>query len=100
MSELSNYAMSLILEDRIDEAKECLLAESIESDIIQSVGEVSALDYLLKLEKFFDQRDLYLFRGWQDAQVLSRPKVDRFWDARFACREEYRTEGCVALLLE
>lgn len=79
MSELSDYAVSLIMEDRIDEAKECLLAESIETDLIKSIGEVSALDYLLKLESFFDQRDLYLYRGWEDAQILSRPKIDKFW---------------------
>jgi hypothetical protein len=93
MSELSDYAVSLIMEDRIDEAKECLLAESIETDIIKSIGEVSALDYLLKLESFFDQRDLYLYRGWEDAQILSRPKIEKFWvtlDLRVAPHTELK----------
>lgn len=79
MSTLTDYAMTLILEDRIDDATECLLAESIESDIIQAIGETSKLDYLLKFERFIDERDLYLYKGWEDAQILSSPKVDKFW---------------------
>jgi|ERR1044071_2759436 hypothetical protein len=79
MGELSDFAMQLILEDRIDEAQETLLAESIESDLIQSIGETSQLDYLLKMEKFFDDRDLYVYDGWEDAQVLSSPKIGKYF---------------------
>jgi hypothetical protein len=79
MSELTQYAMDLLLEDKLDEAKEILLAEAIESDIIRHIGETSKLDYLLKFEKFLDDRDIYLFNGWEDAQILSAPKVSKFW---------------------
>jgi len=79
MSNLSDFAMQLILEDRLDEAQECLMAESIETDLIQAVGETSQLDYLLKLEKFFDDRDLYVYTGWEDAQVVAPPKIGKFW---------------------
>lgn len=79
MSQLTDYAVSLIMEDRLTEAQECLLAESIESEIIQAIGETSQLDYLLKFEKFLDERDLYIFHGWEDAQVLCAPKIDKFW---------------------
>lgn len=79
MSALTDYAMTLLLEDRVDEAQECLMAESIESDIMQAIGETSELDYLLKIERFFDERDLYLYSGWEDAQILSAPKVAKFW---------------------
>ena len=79
MSTLSDYAVDLIMEDRIEEAQDVMLAESIESDIISAIGETSQLDYLLKLEKFFDERDLYVFNGWEDAQILASPKVDKFW---------------------
>ncbi len=71
--------MKLIMQNRIDEAQEILIAESIENDLLQRISETGILDYLLKLEKFFDDRDLYLFRGWEDAQVLSQPKIDKFW---------------------
>jgi hypothetical protein len=107
MSELSDYAMRLLmnlqcencgheqpdsgkvelcekcgigeLQDRAADARECLLAESIESDIVKNIGETSKLDYLLKLEKFFDERDLYLYQGWEDAQIVEAPKVTKFW---------------------
>lgn len=109
MSELSNYAMRLlmnvqcpecgyeqpdngsgtaqlcedcgvgVMQDRVDEARECLLVESMETELIKNIGETSKLDYLLKMEKFFDDRDLYLFDGWENAQVISAPTVDKFW---------------------
>lgn len=76
---LSEYSMKLIMQDRLDEAQEILIAESIEDDLLQRISETSVLDYLMKLEKFFDERDLYLFRGWEEAQILSQPKVEKFW---------------------
>jgi hypothetical protein len=107
MSELSDYAMRLLMnvecpecgheqldtqnnqlceecgggpmKDRIMEAKETLLVESIESDLIKNIGETSKLDYLMKMEKFFDNHDLYLFKGWEDAQILEAPVVEKYW---------------------
>lgn len=79
MSDLSDYTMRLILEDRIDEAEEALLCETMETDLLQRINETGALDYLMKLEQFFDQRDLYLYRGWEDAEILNAPKIDKFW---------------------
>ncbi len=67
------------MNDQIEEAQEILLAESIESDLIKNISETSKLDYLLKTEKFFDDRNLFLYDGWEDGQVLSAPKVDKFW---------------------
>lgn len=67
------------LKDRGADARECLLVESIESDIVKNIGETSKLDYLMKMEKFFDEHDLYLYKGWEDAQILSAPKVNKFW---------------------
>lgn len=107
MSELSEYAMRLLttvkcshcgheqsdtgseqiceecnegpMNDRLDEARETMLAESFETDLIKNIGETSKLDYLLKLEKFFDDRDLYLYSGWEDAEILGSPNVSKFW---------------------
>lgn len=107
MSELSEYTMRLLMNvecpncgheqadkgyqqiceechvgqmrDRLDEARECLLVETIESEVVKQIGETSKLDYLMKMEKFFDDRDLYLYPGWEDAQVLGSPKIEKFW---------------------
>jgi hypothetical protein len=76
---LSEYTMRLILEDRIEEAEEMLLCETIESDLLQKINETGSLDYLMKLEQFFDQRYLYLFPGWEDAQILAAPQIGQFW---------------------
>lgn len=79
ISPLSEYTMRLIMEDRIEEAQEALLCETIENDLLQKINETGSLDYLMKLETFFDQRDLYLYKGWEDAEILSPPKIDKFW---------------------
>jgi hypothetical protein len=79
MSSLSDYTMKLIFEDRIDEAQEALLCETIENDLLAKINEVGVLDYLMKIEQFFDQRDLYLYRGFEDAEILAAPKIDKFW---------------------
>jgi hypothetical protein len=76
---LSEYTIKLIFEDRIEEAEEMLLCESLENDLLSKINETGALDYLMKIEQFFDQRDLYLYNGWEDAEILSAPKIDKFW---------------------
>ncbi len=76
---LTEYTMRLIMEDRIDEAQEVLLCETIENDLLQRINETGSLDYLMKIEQFFDQRDLYLYKGWDDAEILAPPKIDKFW---------------------
>lgn len=79
ISPLSEFTMKLIMEDRIEEAQEILLCETIENDLLQKINETGSLDYLMKLETFFDQRDLYLYKGWEDAEILSPPKIEKFW---------------------
>ena len=76
---LSEYTMQLIFEDRIDEAEEMLLCETIENDLLKQINETGSLDYLMKMEQFFDQRDLYLYKGWEDAEIVSAPKIGKFW---------------------
>jgi hypothetical protein len=107
MSELSEYAMRLLMNvhcpncgheqldsgdeqlceachttnmvERTQDAREVFLVESIESDLVKNIAETTKLDYLLKFEKYLDDRDLYLYQGWEDAQILGPPKVDKYW---------------------
>lgn len=107
MSELSEYAMRLLINvhcpncgheqpdtgneqiceschvttmiERTGDAKEALLVESVETELVKNIAETSKMDYLLKFEKFLDDRDLYLYHGWEDAQVLAAPEISKYW---------------------
>lgn len=106
MSELSEYAMRLLMNvhcpncgheqsdngndqtckechspmvERITEAREALLVESIESQLVKNIAETSKLDYLMKFEKFLDDRDLYLYKGWEEGEILGSPDVGKYW---------------------
>jgi hypothetical protein len=79
MGLLYEYAVQLLLEDRVDEATDAIVAEGIEDELLQQIRSTSELDYLLKLDQFFDERNLYMYDGWENAQILKQPKVDKFW---------------------
>src|SRR6185437_9887994 len=78
MSELSEYAVNLLMDGRIEEAEEVMLVESTEGDLRRQIGEVSYLDYLLKFSKYLDDHDVQIFEGWDDA-LLYRPEIRQFW---------------------
>lgn len=65
--------------ERTSDAREALLVESAETELVKNIAETTKLDYLLKFEQFLDDRDLYLYKGWEDAQILGSPTVDKFW---------------------
>ena len=79
MSVLAEFAVDLIMEGRDDEAKEMIIAEDISNKMLKAVGEVTLLDYLMKFEEYLDDHDINLFDGWEDAEVICQPKVDKFW---------------------
>lgn len=79
MPELAEHAVDLILEDRLDEAEKMLIAEDVEDKLLKAIGEVTLLNYLMKFEEYLDNRDVTIFKGWDPAELLARPKVDRFW---------------------
>ena len=71
----------LIMEDRLDEAKDWLLREGLEQTVLKGISNASYMDYLMRLEEYLSNRDIYLFgKQWDNAEVLlDKIRVDKFW---------------------
>lgn len=97
--------VDLILSDEPDEAQHHLLVENEEEQILKAMGgEKMPMNYLLKFEEYLDEHDIYLFDGWEEAQIVGKPQVDKFWctfyvfcakgtDLRGALRVKNEKEG-------
>jgi len=80
MSHDLSHVVDLLLDSEDTSAAEhALLMENEEDRLTRKLGNQTLTDYLLKFEEYLDNHDLYLYDGWEDAQVLGRPKVKRFW---------------------
>ncbi len=77
--QICESCQTMTMIERTGDAREALLVESFEAELVKNIAETSKMDYLLKFEKFLDDRDLYLYQGWEDAQILEAPKVDKYW---------------------
>jgi hypothetical protein len=72
--------VELILEEDLEQAEYHLLIESTEERIIQALdGERMPMDYMLKFEQFLDEHDIYLFDGWDTAQFVTKPRIEKYW---------------------
>lgn len=68
-----------IIDSKPDETRRIALNENNETNVLRLVGETSLLNYLCKMEAFLDQRDVYVFRGWDKAEISRKPVVEKFW---------------------
>lgn len=74
------YVVDLLLEDDDEGAIERLLLEGDEENIVRSLGgETTLMNYLMKFEEYLDDHDIYLFDGWEHAEVIGQPVVEKFW---------------------
>lgn len=74
------YVVDLLFEDDEEGALEYLLLENEEEQIVRSLdGEITLMNYLINFEEYLDDHDIYLFDGWDKAEVLKPVKVDKFW---------------------
>lgn len=71
----------ILSEDDTDFEKieETILLENDEERILRQMGDSTYMNYLMKFEEYLDDHDIYLFDGWEDAKILGKPKVDKFW---------------------
>jgi len=79
MGELAEYAVDLLLNGKIDEAKQTLLVEAVQDQVLRAIGETSLLNYMMKFEQYLDDHDIYMFDGWDDAEFVGKPKVETYW---------------------
>ena len=57
-----------------------LLVEDEEADLVRTIGDTSLVHYCMKCQQFIeDELDLYVFKGWEDAEFVGAPKVEKFW---------------------
>lgn len=57
-----------------------LLVEDEEAQLVQVIGDTSLVHYCMKCQQFIeDELDLYVFKGWEDAEIVGAPKVEKFW---------------------
>lgn len=60
------------------------LAEILSEEIVDKGDqgewvEDSYQGYMLKIEEFLDDADIYAFDGWEEAELIGHPHISRFW---------------------
>lgn len=78
ISSPKDYLVNLILEDRTEEAITLAVLESEEHDVARKINDTSLMSYLLKMEEYLDNHSIYAFDGWEKAEFVKKPKVEKF----------------------
>ena len=81
---MSNDTMDHLVEVMLDGNEstldELVLLEGEKDDVINSLGgETTLMNYMMLFEEFLEDHDIYLFDGWEDAQFIGKPIVEKFW---------------------
>lgn len=71
--------VDMILMDDLDAVRDVILLENEETQIARQIGDTTVLNYLIKLEEYLDDHDVYLFNGWEDAELVQKPVIEKFW---------------------
>lgn len=80
MSENYDHLLELMFAGDDEALNEAVLLESEKDDIIHALdGETTLMNYLMLFEEFLEDHDIYLFSGWDKAQIIGRPTVKKFW---------------------
>ena len=75
-----NQMIEVMLNEDDDSLSEFLLMESDRDEVMADLGgDTTLMNYLYLFEEFLDQHDIYLFKGWDTAQVIGKPVVEKFW---------------------
>ena len=73
------YLVDMIMDDRLEEATTAALIESEEHEASRKIGDTTLLNYLVKLEEYLDDHDIYAFDGWEHAEFVRKPRIEKFW---------------------
>jgi hypothetical protein len=75
-----NMLVEILLDEDDESLGEFLLQESEKDDIMVSLdGNSTLMNYMMLFEEFLEQHDLYLFQGWEKAEFVTQPSVEKFW---------------------
>lgn len=78
----NNYdsLVEIMMTDDAESLDEFILNESERDEVLSSLGgDQTLINYMFLFEEFLEQHDLYLFKGWEKAQFIGRPKIEKFW---------------------
>ena len=80
----NNYDQSVeILIDDADNNETILdfiLTESEKDEVLYTLGgDQTLINYMYLFEEFLEQHDIYLFKGWEKAQFVGQPQIEKFW---------------------
>lgn len=80
MSDRKLHIVDKLIEGDEEGATAALLLEAEEEDLLAHLGgETTLMNYLIKFEEYLDDHDIYLFKGWDKAVIVGKPKVEKFW---------------------
>lgn len=72
--------VDIIIDDDDDKLNEHLIFESRMDELLLKVnGQETAVKYLLTFEEFLSNHDIYMFDGWENAQIVGPPIIHQFW---------------------
>lgn len=72
--------VEVMLNEDDDALQEYILMEDEKDQVLAGIGgDVTLMNYLLMFEEFLEQHDVYLFDGWDTAQIAHQPKIEKFW---------------------
>lgn len=80
MADHLDHLIEIMLEGDDDALDTFLLTESERDDVLNNLGgETTLMNYLLLFEEFLENHDIYLFDGWEQAEIIGKPRVEKFW---------------------
>lgn len=75
-----NQLIDIILTEDDTAVSDFILLESDKDEVMAGLdGDTTLMNYLFLFEAFLDQHDIYLFDGWEDAQIIGQPVIEKFW---------------------
>lgn len=72
-----NIASVLVSEHGDETVSE--VADILAEDILDPSKERDQFNYLMRIEQYFDECDLYAYDGWADAEISRAPDIEKFW---------------------
>lgn len=71
--------VTLLAEDDKEQIQSELLFEDYKDKIIRKLGDSTFFEYVMWFEEYLENHDIYLFDGWDDAQLLKPVTIQKFW---------------------
>lgn len=79
-SDTLDHLVEIMLDGDDDSLSDLILTESEKDEILFALeGETTLMNYIMLFEEYLEEHDIYLFKGWENAQLIGKPIVEKFW---------------------